>query len=159
MAKRPPNQSTMVESETRDEPKELIRQEEDHWDEPELPRQRIVAELQSLQGSWVSISGRHQAEFLIAGRLFTTRFEDTVIYMGSLELGPDATPKTMTMLIEEGPAHHKGKTAACIYELDGDYLRFCSTQPGKEEVLFDFPSENDPKYLNLMLRRQTRKRS
>ncbi len=132
---------------------------EDHWDEPELPRAMAATELAALQGSWMSVAGSRLAELLIAGRLFTARFEDHVIYMGALELGSDTLPRTVTMRIEEGPARHKGKTVACMYEMDGDCMRFCAAQPGKPVGLAGFPAEDDPKYLTLLLRRQTRQRS
>ena len=157
MAKRSPNHGALMETTAPGQPAESLHHEEDHWDEPELPRQQIAAELQLLQGSWISIGGKYQAEFLIAGRLYTARFENNTIYMGSLELIPTAVPKKMTMWVEEGPAHHKGKMAACLYEVDGDHLRFCATQPGNSEALDDFPAENDPNYVLLVFRRAPRK--
>jgi uncharacterized protein (TIGR03067 family) len=155
MAKRPADRGAWAEDTVLEQVPGSVHHE-DHWDEPEFPRQMLAAELQSLQGSWHSIGGRHRAEFLIAGRLFTFRLEDHAIYMGSLELDPVATPMRMDIRIEEGPSHHKGKSAACIYAVDGEYLRFCATQPGKPEILDDFPSENDPKYLLVVFRRAPR---
>jgi len=136
----------------RTNPMELLRHEEDNWDEPELPERGAQAELGSLQGPWLSVAGRRQAELLIAGGHYTIRFEDGLIYMGVLELDPSARPKTMHMRIDEGPAHHKGKTALCLYELTGDTLRWCSAVPGKTEKLAAFPAENDPNYLCLVFR-------
>jgi len=93
---------------------EILRQEEDNWDEPELPKRGAEAELESLQGPWLTVAGKPRAELLIAGGHYTIRFEDGLIYMGVLELDPSARPKAMHMRIDEGPAHHKGKTALCL---------------------------------------------
>jgi hypothetical protein len=128
---------------------------EDHWDEPDLPNYQVDAGLDGLQGAWFSSAGRRDAEFLIAGNHFTFRFADGDIYMGTLEIS-DGTPRTMTMIIAEGPNKHRGKTAVCLYEQNGELLRWCASEPGREERLADFPSEDDPKYLVLLFRREER---
>ena len=111
------------------------------------------ADLEQLQGAWVSAFGRRQSELLIAGRLFTVRFADGEVYMGAFQLNVSAWPKAIDMRVDEGPARHKGKIALCIYELDGDLLRWCPTEPGHEKRLKAFPPENDPKYLYTEFRR------
>ena len=93
------------------------------------------ADLEQLQGAWLSVSGRHQAEFLIAGNLFAVKFLNGKIYMGTLDLDAGERPKEMLMRIDEGPLRHKGKFALCIYELTGDTLRWCPTEPGSDERL------------------------
>lgn len=127
---------------------------EDYWDEPEPPEGEAGADLEELQGAWVSVSGRRPAEFLIAGHHFTIRFQDGAIYMGAFDLGQAARPKTMDMRIDEGPARHQGKTALCIYELAGGALRWCAVEPGKGERPSAFPPEDDPHYLALWFRRE-----
>src|SRR5437016_3075707 len=69
------------------------------------------ADLELLQGAWISVSGRHQAEFLIAGNLFAIKFLNGKIYMGTLDLDAGERPKEMLMRIDEGPLRHKGKFA------------------------------------------------
>src|SRR5438094_4388738 len=86
------------------------------------------ADLEMLQGAWLSVSGRHQAELLIAGNLFAVKFLNGKIYMGTLDLDAGERPKEMLMRIDEGPIRHKGKFALCIYELTGDTLRWCPTE-------------------------------
>jgi uncharacterized protein (TIGR03067 family) len=127
---------------------------EDYWDEPEAPEGEAGADLEELQGAWVSVSGRRPGEFLIAGSHFTIRFQDGTIYMGAFELGPGAWLKTMDMRIDEGPARHQGKTALCIYELAGGALCWCAAEPGKGERPGAFPPEDDPHYLVLRFRRE-----
>ncbi len=116
--------------------------------------QEFPTDLEQLQGAWVSVSGRRPAEFIISGYLFAVRFRDGDTYLGTFRLGPEERPRTMDMRIDEGPAHHRGKIARCIYELDGDTLRWCPAEPGVEERLKDFPSENAPRYLCMRFRRE-----
>lgn len=126
---------------------------EECWDEPELPETRARMERERLQGRWLSVPGRHQAELLIAGEHYTVHLKDGAIYMGVFQLDVVRVPKTMAMRIEEGPAPYKGKTTWCIYELSGDTLHWCATRPGSQEQLDRFPSEYDPNYVCLTFRR------
>src|SRR5438876_8751878 len=72
-------------------------------------------DLESLQGAWTSVSGRHQAELLLAGNLFAVKFLDGKIYMGTFDIDAGERPKEMIMRIDEGPIRHKCKFALCIY--------------------------------------------
>ena len=111
-------------------------------------------DLEHLQGAWVSVAGRREAELLIAGNLFAFKFLDGKIYMGTLDIDAGEQPKEMVLRIDEGPVKHKGKFALCIYELDGDTLRWCPTEPGSDERLTAFPGLDDGRYLCLVFQRQ-----
>jgi uncharacterized protein (TIGR03067 family) len=126
---------------------------EDCWDEPAADG-AARTDLEGLQGAWGSVSGRRAAELLVCGGRFAVRFKDGDIYMGTFDLAPAARPRTMEMCIDEGPARHKGKTALCIYELDGDTLRWCAAEPGQTERLTAFPAGDDPRFLGLVFRRE-----
>jgi uncharacterized protein (TIGR03067 family) len=127
---------------------------EDCWDEPGPPGSTARNDLEELQGVWATVSGRRAAEFLIAGNRFTVHFRDGDLYMGVFDLDAAARPRTMAMRIEEGPARHRGQTTLCIYELDGDTLRWCAAGPGSDERPPAFPAEDDPRFLALALRRE-----
>jgi uncharacterized protein (TIGR03067 family) len=111
-------------------------------------------DLERLQGTWVVVSGRRQAEFVFSDYLFAVRFGDGDTYLGTFRLGPDVQPKTMDMRIDEGPAHHRSKIARCIYEVDGEFIRWCPAEPGSEERLTTFPGCDDSHHLCLVLQRQ-----
>src|SRR5205823_14387763 len=72
-----------------------------------LAHQRAQNDLAQLQGAWASIAGRRQAELLIAGNLFTIKFLDGAIYMGTFEIDPSESPPAMDMRSDEGPIKHK----------------------------------------------------
>jgi uncharacterized protein (TIGR03067 family) len=114
----------------------------------------VLTDLERLQGAWESVAGRREAEFIFSGYLFAVRFKDGDTYLGTFRLDPQQQPRTMDMRIDEGPAHHRGKMARCIYEVADDTLRWCTGEPGAEERPKDFPMENTPKYLSLRLRRE-----
>jgi uncharacterized protein (TIGR03067 family) len=115
----------------------------------------FATDLEQLQGTWVCVSGRRQAEFVISGYLFAFRFQDGDTYLGTFWLGPEAQPKAMDMRLDEGPARHRGKIARCIYELSGDTLRWCPAEPGSEERLTSFPPIVDSRYLCMVFRRES----
>jgi uncharacterized protein (TIGR03067 family) len=112
------------------------------------------SDLERLQGTWLAVAGKKQAEFVFSDYLFAVRFADGETYLGTFRLNPEARPKTMDMRIDEGPARHRGKIARCAYELDGDTLRWCTGEVGAEERLTTFPAVEDPRYLSLVLRRE-----
>ncbi len=115
-------------------------------------------DLERLQGAWTSVEGRRDAELLIAGSLYAIKFVDGKIYMGTFDLDADERPPCMLMRVDEGPIKHKGKFAPCIYELDGDTLRWCPVEPGSDERLGGFPPVDDDRYLCLVFRREPPRR-
>ena len=116
--------------------------------------QRTQNDLAQLQGAWMSIAGRRQAELLIAGNLFSIKFLDGAIYMGTFEIDPAEQPCEMDMRIDEGPIKHKGHFARCIYELIGDTLHWCPGVPGTDERPAAFPDDNEEVGLCLVFRRE-----
>jgi uncharacterized protein (TIGR03067 family) len=121
-----------------------------------LPPSPVTArnELASLQGAWTFVSGRHHVELLIAGNNFAVKFKSGPLYMGSFRLDPEQSPKAMDMLVQEGPDRHRWKTALCIYELDGDALRWCASEPGRKDRLQEFPPEDHLAYYCTLFRRE-----
>jgi uncharacterized protein (TIGR03067 family) len=111
-------------------------------------------DLERLQGAWLSVDGRRTAELLIAGRHFALRFLDGDLYMGTFDLSPHRSPKAMDMRIAAGPARHQGKLAFCIYEVAGDQLLWCPSEPGSDERLTAFPPVADRRFLCTVFRRE-----
>jgi uncharacterized protein (TIGR03067 family) len=124
---------------------------EECWDEPAADL--LQADLAVLQGAWATLSGRRMAEFLVSGQHFTVHFVDGDIYMGSFTLDPTAWPKRMDVCIDEGPSLHKGQSALCIYEVDGDTLRWCTAGPGQRERPASFTTD-DRHSLSLIFQRE-----
>lgn len=122
-------------------------------------RSRTQSDLDLLQGAWRTVAGRRHARLLIAGQRFTFEIEDGDIYMGTIFLDDEASPKQMDMLVEEGPAHVKGLIALCIFHVDGDVLRWCPTKPGSDRRLRGFPSVEDDRYLSLVLKKSASRHS
>lgn len=120
--------------------------------------QQRQSELAQLQGVWTSLGGKRPAELMIAGNLFTIKFLDGALYMGTFEIDLDETPRTMDMRVDEGPIKHRGNIALCIYELNGDRLRWSPGQPGSDERPAGFCDEDDPNGLCLLFRREVPRR-
>ena len=93
----------------------------------ENPKENLVlVDLEMLQGRWISVSGRREAELLFAGYHFTVRFLDGDLYMGKFALNPGNRPKIMEMQIDEGPDNHQGKVARCLRSGGGRPRRYCA---------------------------------
>lgn len=114
----------------------------------------LRSDLERLQGVWTSVAGRRRAELLVAGNLFTFHLLDGELYMGSFIVDADGEPHGMSMTIYEGPTRHKGLVARCIYEVEGDALRWCASEPGADHRLASFPGLDDRRYLCLVFRRE-----
>jgi len=127
---------------------------EDCWDEPAPPEHLARTDLEHLQGAWVSVSGRDEGVIFISGSRYTARFGDGAIYMGTFELLATVHPKTMEMRIDEGPARYKGQAALCLYELNGNMLRWCTAGPGQKERPATFPNGDQPQMLSFLFRRE-----
>jgi uncharacterized protein (TIGR03067 family) len=115
---------------------------------------RTESDRELLQGAWVSVTGHREAQLLVAGDLFAIHFLDGDVYIGTYDVNPEAEPRRMDMRIDEGPLAHYGKVALCIYDLDGDELRWSPGKPGSSERPDQFPSGDDPHQLCLVFRRR-----
>jgi uncharacterized protein (TIGR03067 family) len=125
---------------------------------PDLAKEAARRDQERLQGAWAFVSGRRQAQLLIAGGRYTIRFHNGDIYMGSFALDPTHKPRAMDLVIEEGPERFRGKTALAIYEFDGDHLIWCPTEPGRAQRLRAFPPADDLDHLCLVFRRDRPRR-
>jgi uncharacterized protein (TIGR03067 family) len=118
---------------------------------PADPEARL--DLERLQGTWVSMEGRRELALVFTGRQFAARFHDGDMYAGCFDLVPDERPRTMIMWIHDGPDRHQGLTTMCIYEVQGDELWWCPSQPGADDPPAEFPAVDDNRYLCTRLQR------
>jgi len=122
---------------------------------PSVHPPETSADLDNLQGDWLTIEGRRAGELCITGHTYWLRFLDGTFYKGTFELRIDRSPSVMIMHVEEGPPKHQGKTAWCLYALDIGQLHWCPTEPGSDEHLDAFPELDDRRYLNTVFRRDS----
>src|SRR5262249_23298555 len=111
-------------------------------------------DLERLQGAWVTVAGRRPALLLIAGHAFAIHFRGGDIYGGGRAAGPEERPGLMHTRTGGGPPRHRGEIAPCIYEGEGDELRWCGAEPGSEVRLTAFPPVEDRRYLCMVFRRE-----
>jgi uncharacterized protein (TIGR03067 family) len=98
-------------------------------------------EMKRLAGSWEVSSmlenGKHNPDLKTEKLVMTFRGSKFVLKQGAkllaegdYALDPDKTPKTLDTTATN--TEIKGKTYRCIYELTGDQLKMCWSQPGQE---------------------------
>jgi uncharacterized protein (TIGR03067 family) len=113
-----------------------------------IAQDAVKKDRDALQGKWIIVSverdGKAQDNFKDATRVFagdkyniTTKSGTTLT--GTFQLDPSKTPKAMNMMPGEG--QYKGKTLQGIYELNGDNLKICFAEPGKDRPK-DFTSRS-----------------
>lgn len=100
----------------------------------------VKDELKKLQGKWSPISAElggtklseeqlKAIQLTLEGEKYTVKIGD-ISDLGTIEIDPSKTPRTMDIIGTEGP--NKGKTIPAIYEVSGDTLKVCYSLDGKD---------------------------
>jgi uncharacterized protein (TIGR03067 family) len=120
----------------------------------EVKEAAAARDRERLQGVWNFITGRRKARLVIDAGRFTMTFSSGEVYRGTFGLNPTARPKAMDMVVEEGPEKHRGKTALCIYALDGPHLVWAPGDPGAGKRPTAFPPSESREPLCLVFRKE-----
>jgi len=114
----------------------------------------VKKEKEKLKGTWKSVDEKRQAVIVITDDSMTVTLkagDKDRVYKGTYKLDPSQKPKTLDFMVSEGPDEHKGKTSLQIYELDGDKLKWCANEPGKDGRPKEFAAQGG--YLLIELKR------
>jgi len=109
-----------------------------------------------LEGAWVAEKDGIKVELTFAKDMFTVVTPEGKTIKGTYKTDVSKKPMHMDMTVKEGDAEAEGKTALCIYELDGDKLKWCANDPVKgNERLKDFPDKEGggPGHIYLVFKR------
>jgi uncharacterized protein (TIGR03067 family) len=115
-------------------------------------------EMKNLQGAWVVVSAERDgkpdddlkgARFTFEGDAFTRKTSSGTVH-GTYRLDPKQSPKETGATFTDGPL--KGKKVFGIYAVDGDTLKLCYSEPGKNAPL-DFTSKAGSGHLLVVLKR------
>ena len=110
-------------------------------------------DLAKLQGTWHFEKDGKKIEFKVNKDAFTFSFDEAATFKGTFKIDPSKKPKHMDLKIDEGPMF-QGQTALAIYELDGDTLKWCADEPGKNNRAGKFPEkEGEGDHLYLIFKR------
>jgi uncharacterized protein (TIGR03067 family) len=100
----------------------------------------LKAEQAKFQGAWKVVSLELSGAQAPADDIKNLKFEfkgDKVIFSdgketheGTFKIDPTAKPKTFDLIPSDGP--EKGKTEPGIYTFEGDTLKICGADPGKD---------------------------
>jgi uncharacterized protein (TIGR03067 family) len=93
-----------------------------------------------LQGKWAVEKDGKKLELTFTKNDFTINFGGKE-FKGTFKIDPKKKPKELDMTIKEGDEKFKDKTALCIYEFEGDSLKWCANEPGKTDRPKEFPAK------------------
>lgn len=99
------------------------------------------ADQKALQGKWEGvIEGKDQLTFTFKDNKWTLQAKEKkeFSFSGTFKLDAAAKPKAIDLKIEGGSDKEKtekyiGKTSLGIYEISGDTLRWCASEPGNTD--------------------------
>ena len=122
----------------------------------------VRKELKALQGTWKAVSleagGKSLPKeavpdftFIIGADGKSIGKSPQVEYQATITVDPKKNPKTIDIVPDNGP--DRGKTQPGIYEFDGDKLKICAAQPGKDRPT-DFDTKGKMGYSLMILRRE-----
>jgi uncharacterized protein (TIGR03067 family) len=111
------------------------------------------SDLAKLKGSWIVEKDGKKSELKFDQNNFTFTLYGDFSVKGTFKIDASKKPKHMDMTITEGQ-EYVGKTSRAIYALEGDTLKWCANEPGKEDRAGEFPAkEGEGKYLYLIFKR------
>jgi RNA polymerase sigma factor (sigma-70 family) len=123
--------------------------------------ERPASDREKLQGTWVVVSGEHNAvpfeESQIRGHRIRFKGDEVTLEPAAektrvtFAVGPRRTPRVLTMTAQEG--RDKGKAIPWIYQLDGDRLKLCWDSQDGKKVPTKFATERESGLSLLVLRR------
>jgi uncharacterized protein (TIGR03067 family) len=97
----------------------------------------------AIQGAWSFTKGDDTIKLTFKGDKFQFEFKGASVN-GTFKLDATKKPHTIDMAVTKGSDEktkaYEGKTALGIYQLDGDKLKWCTNEPGKEERPTAFPA-------------------
>jgi uncharacterized protein (TIGR03067 family) len=131
------------------------------------PKDEAKKVQEKLQGTWKALTVERRGEsnkddedhrLIFDGNKFSVKRADQTMIQGTFKLDPSKNPKEIDMKItEDETGKHKGKTAAGIYALDGDTLKWCVAEPGTTERPKEFSAPADTKLMFVTLKREKSK--
>jgi uncharacterized protein (TIGR03067 family) len=104
-----------------------------------------------LEGKWVGETKGIKIEMTLTKDKFTFSFGDKATFKGTYKIDPAKKPREIDMKITDGPMF-TDKTAKAIYELNGDTLKWCGSEPGSDARPKDF-KDTDDNHLNIVFKR------
>lgn len=113
-----------------------------------------------VQGAWTAAEGQKKMALEFKGNKFTLKdlSKEEEHATGTYTVDASKKPRTMDLTVTGGTsgeaAKYKGKTSKAIYEVEGDTLKWCANEPGKEGRPKEFAAqEGEMRYLFITFKR------
>ena len=126
----------------------------------------VMKDLEALKGTWTVTSAERDGTKLsdeqIKGVTFTfdgagravVKRGDQILFEGTIKLDPTKKPKAEDAT-QTSEGENKGKTFLSIYEIDGDTLKICTAEPGKDRPA-EFSSKPGSGHFLRVFKRETK---
>ena len=131
-------------------------------DKPATRPAQTVPDQQAIQGTWQSLTEEMRGQpspgdprdhqMIFSGNAFRLINGDEVLIRGTFTLDPGKSPKVIEMKVSEGAGGDAEAAVHGIYELNGDQLKWCSTEPGSPSGPKEFTTKGTSNVLIVLKR-------
>jgi uncharacterized protein (TIGR03067 family) len=128
------------------------------------PSRDVPADQEAIQGTWQSLTEEMRGQpapgdprdhqMVFSGNAFKLVDGDQMLLRGTFRLDPTRSPKVIEMKVSEGAGGDAEAPVHGIYELNGDQLKWCSTEPGSPNGPKEFKTKGTSSVL-IVLKRPT----
>jgi uncharacterized protein (TIGR03067 family) len=135
----------------------------------DAPKDGLKQDKEKLQGTWKAVTAQERGEtrddaedrlLIFSGDEFRVKKGDDIIVKGKFKIDASKRPKEIDMEITDARKDDlNGKTALGIYELEGNTLKWCASEPGGMERPKEFSSNAENKHILATLKREKSKQS
>ena len=133
----------------------------------DAPKDGVKKDKEKLQGTWKAVTAQERGEtkddvedhrLIFSGDEFSVKKGDETMIKGKFKIDSSKKPKEIDMEITEARKDDfNGKSALGNYELDGDTLKWCASEPGETERPKKFSSDAENRHILATLKREKSK--
>jgi uncharacterized protein (TIGR03067 family) len=125
------------------------------------PPKETTVDKDKLQGTWKAVTVEQRGtkrdategmQLIFTGDKFTMKAGEREI-KGTFKVDGSKKPAQIDMTVADGPENFKDKVSEGVIAVEGDELKWCSEEPGKQNRPKEFATKDQGTYMLVVLKR------